>query len=169
MDQLTKLAVHQAAVDNFNNYAEGIATKNWSLVRSCFSDQVTIDYGEIDHSGEGGTVRDAKDWVEHLRSVNHQQQATQSHSPFRLAVDRSFVVKGAGVVVTGTVHDGALNEGDEVFLFPSGKAARVPACAPRIVPQTGPQAVIDVPSIWPASTPTAYNAATGFWLNLTTA
>ena len=63
--------------------------------------------------------------LEHLRSVNHQQQATQSHSPFRLAVDRSFVVKGAGVVVTGTVHDGALNEGDEVFLFPSGKAARV--------------------------------------------
>lgn len=44
---------------------------------------------------------------------------------FRLAVDRSFALAGAGTVVTGTVLDGAVAVGDTVTLSPSGLAARV--------------------------------------------
>ncbi|RYC33492.1 selenocysteine-specific translation elongation factor [Lichenibacterium minor] len=44
---------------------------------------------------------------------------------FRLAVDRSFVLAGAGTVVTGTVLSGSVAVGDRVTLSPSGTAARV--------------------------------------------
>ncbi len=44
---------------------------------------------------------------------------------FRLAVDRSFVLAGAGVVVTGMVLDGAVAVGDAVTVSPSGLSARV--------------------------------------------
>ncbi len=43
----------------------------------------------------------------------------------RLAVDRCFVLPGAGVVVTGTVHAGEIRVGDHLLLSPSGLEARV--------------------------------------------
>lgn len=43
----------------------------------------------------------------------------------RLAVDRCFVLPGAGVVVTGTVHAGTFRVDDRVLLTPSGLEARV--------------------------------------------
>ena len=43
----------------------------------------------------------------------------------RLAVDRCFVLSGAGVVVTGTVHAGEIRVDDHVLLTPSGLEARV--------------------------------------------
>lgn len=43
----------------------------------------------------------------------------------RLAVDRCFVLSGAGVVVTGTVHAGAIRVDDRLVLTPSGLEARV--------------------------------------------
>lgn len=43
----------------------------------------------------------------------------------RLAVDRCFVLPGAGVVVTGTVHAGEIRVGDHLLLTPSGLEARV--------------------------------------------
>src|SRR5438105_3523837 len=44
---------------------------------------------------------------------------------FRLAVDRSFVLAGAGTVVTGTVLSGSVAVGDRVAVSPSGLTARV--------------------------------------------
>ena len=44
---------------------------------------------------------------------------------FRLAVDRSFTLSGAGTVVTGTVLSGAVATGDRVTISPSGLVARV--------------------------------------------
>jgi selenocysteine-specific elongation factor len=43
----------------------------------------------------------------------------------RLAVDRCFLLPGAGVVVTGTVHAGEIKVGDHLLLTPSGLEARV--------------------------------------------
>ncbi len=43
----------------------------------------------------------------------------------RLAVDRCFVLQGAGVVVTGTVHAGEVRVDDRLVLTPSGLEARV--------------------------------------------
>ncbi len=44
---------------------------------------------------------------------------------FRLSVDRAFVIKGFGTVVTGTVLAGSLGLGDAVTLAPSGLESRV--------------------------------------------
>jgi len=44
---------------------------------------------------------------------------------FRLAVDRSFTLSGAGTVVTGTVLSGAVAVGDRLTVSPSGLAVRV--------------------------------------------
>ena len=45
--------------------------------------------------------------------------------PFRLPVDRTFLVKGFGMVSTGTVLAGRLEEGDTVEVQPSGLPLRV--------------------------------------------
>ncbi|MGK0258536.1 MAG: selenocysteine-specific elongation factor, partial [Candidatus Azotimanducaceae bacterium] len=44
---------------------------------------------------------------------------------FRLAIDRRFTVKGSGVVVTGTIHNGTVKVDDSLFHFPSGSSVRV--------------------------------------------
>ncbi len=44
---------------------------------------------------------------------------------FRMAIDRSFTLAGAGTVVTGTVLSGAVSVGDRVTVSPAGLVARV--------------------------------------------
>jgi selenocysteine-specific elongation factor len=44
---------------------------------------------------------------------------------FRLPVDRAFVMRGHGVVVTGTAVAGTVAEGDSVRILPAGLTARV--------------------------------------------
>ena len=44
---------------------------------------------------------------------------------FRLAVDRSFTLSGAGTIVTGTVLSGSIGVGDHVVVSPRGLSARV--------------------------------------------
>jgi len=44
---------------------------------------------------------------------------------FRLPVDRAFIIKGFGTVVTGTVLSGSLGLGDAVIIAPSGLKSRV--------------------------------------------
>ncbi len=48
-----------------------------------------------------------------------------THGEFRLAIDRSFVLEGAGRVVTGTVYSGAMEVGDRLLLAPAGIEVRV--------------------------------------------
>jgi selenocysteine-specific elongation factor len=62
-----------------------------------------------------------------------QEIATQLHAYerpplpgyFRLPVDRAFVMKGHGVVVTGTAIAGTVTEGDTVRVLPGGEETRV--------------------------------------------
>lgn len=42
-----------------------------------------------------------------------------------LPIDRAFVIKGHGLVVTGTLAGGAVKSGDRAFIQPSGEEARV--------------------------------------------
>ncbi|MEJ5185560.1 MAG: selenocysteine-specific translation elongation factor [Candidatus Geothermincolales bacterium] len=49
----------------------------------------------------------------------------ESRGPFRLPVDRSFTLKGIGTVVTGTLWEGSVADGDEAEIQPSGKRLRV--------------------------------------------
>jgi selenocysteine-specific elongation factor len=58
-----------------------------------------------------------------LLALGESGKGTTGHA--RLAVDRCFLLPGAGVVVTGTVHAGEIRVGDHLLLTPSGLEARV--------------------------------------------
>jgi selenocysteine-specific elongation factor len=45
--------------------------------------------------------------------------------PFRLPIDRAFVMKGFGTVVTGTLIAGTIRKDEEAEIFPEGRRARV--------------------------------------------
>jgi selenocysteine-specific elongation factor len=62
---------------------------------------------------------------ERLFDVSRGTRARAASGRFRLAVDRSFTLAGAGTVVTGTVLSGTVSVGDRVTVSPSGLAARV--------------------------------------------
>ena len=61
----------------------------------------------------------------HLLGVLPKLERRTAETPFRLPVDRAFVLKGHGVVVTGTAAGGAVSAGDEVVIAPRGTRARV--------------------------------------------
>ncbi len=46
-------------------------------------------------------------------------------APVRLWIDRSFTIRGAGTVVTGTLPAGTVRNGQELVLAPSGRPVRV--------------------------------------------
>ena len=51
--------------------------------------------------------------------------ARAAHGRFRLCVDRAFMLRGAGLVVTGTVHAGAAATGERLVVTPGGLEARI--------------------------------------------
>ena len=59
----------------------------------------------------------------HLQQIPSREQA--SHHHFRLAIDRAFTVKGAGLVVTGTALSGEVHVGDTLWLTGVNKPMRV--------------------------------------------
>ncbi|WP_112873072.1 selenocysteine-specific translation elongation factor [Paracoccus endophyticus] len=71
-------------------------------------------------TGEGiDALRDA------LAAAEAQTTRRAADAAFRLAVDRSFTLKGTGTVVTGTVLSGRVAVGETVVISPPGIAARV--------------------------------------------
>lgn len=69
--------------------------------------------------------------IEQLRQAIFAQLANYERPPlpgyFRLPVDRAFVMKGHGVVVTGTALAGTVHEGATLRLLPGGEEVRVRA------------------------------------------
>ena len=63
----------------------------------------------------------------HLQAaaVNSKHDSSSDREPFRLAVDRSFTLSGAGCVVTGTVHGGEVAIGDSLRVGIAAKPVRV--------------------------------------------
>ena len=62
---------------------------------------------------------------DHLHAEAQAMQRADEAGGFRLAVDRSFTLKGTGTVVTGTVFAGRVAVGDELVVTPSGKPVRL--------------------------------------------
>ena len=62
---------------------------------------------------------------ERLRAAEAETRARDGSGPFRFAVDRSFTLSGAGVVVTGVILSGSVALDDIVTVSPSGLKARV--------------------------------------------
>ncbi len=58
-------------------------------------------------------------------ATRSQGPARSPDRPFKLSIDRVFVMRGFGTVVTGTTASGTLGVGDQVVLQPSGRTARV--------------------------------------------
>lgn len=71
-------------------------------------------------SGEGIDILKQR-----LAAAERETSSASASGRFRLAVDRSFTLSGAGTVVTGTVHSGTIAVGDQVRVSPSGLTARV--------------------------------------------
>jgi len=75
-------------------------------------------------SQTGAGVAELRD---HLFAAAAAWAGRSARGRFRLAVDRSFTLPGAGTVVTGTVLSGRVAVGDQVIVSPSGLTARVRA------------------------------------------
>ncbi len=61
----------------------------------------------------------------HLHEAAQAMPAETVEGGFRLAVDRSFTLKGAGTIVTGTVFAGSVQVGDDLMVTPSGQPVRL--------------------------------------------
>jgi selenocysteine-specific elongation factor len=60
-----------------------------------------------------------------LENLIERAQHPEDPGFFRMPVDRSFVIKGHGRVVTGTVWSGAASAGDKLMLLPGYETTRV--------------------------------------------
>ncbi len=65
------------------------------------------------------------DLKEHLNELSNSLRKRCVAGDFRLSIDRSFSVKGTGLVVTGTASAGKVNLHDKLHLLPQGKEVRV--------------------------------------------
>lgn len=67
--------------------------------------------------------------IDALRGALSQQEsrtlARATDSRFRMAIDRSFSISGAGTIVTGTVLSGRVALGDQITISPLGQTARI--------------------------------------------
>jgi selenocysteine-specific elongation factor len=61
----------------------------------------------------------------HLTETAETLQSKTKTGHFRLAIDRIFTVKGAGLVVTGAIISGSVSTGEELTLLPQNKRVRV--------------------------------------------
>jgi hypothetical protein len=74
----TQSQLRNALLDSFHRYAEGLDTRNWAMVRSCFADRVFIDYGEISApTGAPDVPRDADAWLGIVQGVIHAFDKTR--------------------------------------------------------------------------------------------
>jgi selenocysteine-specific elongation factor len=69
------------------------------------------------------------DGLDDLRQALHELvqglPPPDTHGDVRLWVDRSFVIRGAGTVITGTLGQGTVTVGDELEIGPAGPVAQV--------------------------------------------
>ena len=71
-------------------------------------------------SGEG-----IEPLARHLHQAAAALPGRRAGGRFRLAVDRSFTIAGAGTVVTGIALDGRVRVGDRLLVSPSGREVRI--------------------------------------------
>jgi len=80
------------------------------------------------HLRQGQVPPDSQPPIPRAGSLPAQAAARQTRKidgGFRLAIDRSFTLRGIGLVVTGTGYSGTVEVGDTVVITPPGLMARV--------------------------------------------
>ena len=123
-----------AAVLNLLDTPRGVI----ALTRADLVDAETIELAtlEIIEEVEGTVMHDwpivtvssvTGDGIEDLRDHIANQVGARSEfdGPVRMWIDRSFSIRGAGLVVTGSLARGSIRIGDEVQVLPSGSLFRV--------------------------------------------
>jgi selenocysteine-specific elongation factor len=126
---------HLAIVDLLGIRQGCVALTKADLADATRRDEVTAEIHET-LSGTGLAGADivpvstvTGEGIDALRTVLFNAAAVHgaraASGRFRLAVDRSFTLAGAGTIVTGTVLSGAVAVGDRVTVSPAGLAARV--------------------------------------------
>ncbi|MBC7247124.1 MAG: selenocysteine-specific translation elongation factor [Actinobacteria bacterium] len=60
-----------------------------------------------------------------LLAASQKLRARDGEGPFRLPVDRVFTLRGIGTVVTGTLWEGSVADGEEAVIQPQGRKVRV--------------------------------------------
>ncbi|WP_314696596.1 selenocysteine-specific translation elongation factor [Mogibacterium timidum] len=63
--------------------------------------------------------------AEIIKKCDRESKRREEPELFRLPIDRVFSMQGFGTVVTGTLVDGVLREGDEMTIYPEVLAAKV--------------------------------------------
>jgi selenocysteine-specific elongation factor len=63
--------------------------------------------------------------IDHLREILPKLPERYNPQKPRLYIDRVFSLTGIGTVVTGTMRDGSFKSGDELYIVPSGRRARI--------------------------------------------
>ena len=81
--------------------------------------------GKPIHTVSAYTGQGIPELKEMLRQLVQKAEEKSLRIPFRLPVDRVFSVEGFGTVVTGTLIEGAIHEGDLAELVPSGIQTRI--------------------------------------------
>ncbi len=115
--------------------------RGFFVVTKCdLVDQARIDdvAAEIEILADGTAFADAPiypvsaqtgDGVDALRDalvgVVGELERPDSSGPFRMPIDRAFVLKGHGTIVTGTAAGGSVAPGDDVEIVPGNERARV--------------------------------------------
>ena len=126
---------HLAILDLLGVSKGVVALTKCDLVSAARRDEVMIDIANLllPTRLSGAEIMPVStvtgEGIEPLRERLFEAAATTgrhtSDGLFRLAVDRSFTLSGAGTVVTGTVLSGHVAVGDRVTISPSGREARV--------------------------------------------
>lgn len=86
--------IRNDVVDSYNNYAQGLDSKNWNLVRACFAEEILIDYGDLSiASGPPEIPRRADDWMTSLQAVINGFDVTRhAITNHRVHVDESGAI-----------------------------------------------------------------------------
>ncbi len=110
---LTK--IDRASDERLKDVREEIKT---TLAGSCFENSDVLPVSTV--TGDGVTAI-----CEHLTTMSELLGDRIVEGNFRLAIDRSFTVPGAGLIVTGSVFSGKVSVGENLILSPQGTHVRV--------------------------------------------
>ncbi len=112
------------------NKVDRVETDWLELVREATRDELSrmlghTDWPIVDVSAATGVG--LGDLREQIRVAADRAPERDGLDVFRMPVDRSFSVRGAGTVVTGTTWSGSVSTGDRVRLLPANVTTRVRA------------------------------------------
>src|SRR5919106_2264695 len=86
---------------------------------------VAADEGAPVVACSSSTGRGLDQLVAAIDAMVAEAPAPQDRGRPRIDIDRSFTIRGAGTVVTGTLTGGTLRVGNEVVVLPEGRTARI--------------------------------------------